>query len=106
MTAPETYRARLRFRLQKKLKIEATEHRFRVAGREVVLTPQVEGETIHESEWLVMNARGFLGEEDARQFGHNLKKHSGEAPIALQRSTKAHDATRCPNCCSGRLLQA
>lgn len=34
-----TWRARLRFRLQKKLTIEANEHRLQVAGHEVVLTP-------------------------------------------------------------------
>ena len=84
MTAPETYRARLRFRLQKKLKIEANEHRFRVAGREVVLSPQVDGETIHENEWLVINARGFVEQEEARQFGHKLKSALDLASVATR----------------------
>jgi hypothetical protein len=39
VTIVSTYRARLRFRLQKKVKIDANEHRFTVAGREVVLRP-------------------------------------------------------------------
>jgi hypothetical protein len=39
LKTPTTWRARLRFRLQTKLIIEANEHRLQIAGREVVLTP-------------------------------------------------------------------
>lgn len=76
LTAPgptNTYRARLRFRLQKKLNIAANEYRFAVAGREVFLSAPTPEQTIRDSEWLVMNTRGFASEEDARQFGHGLR---------------------------------
>lgn len=76
LTAPgpaKSYRARLRFRLQKKLNIATNEHRFAVAGREVVLSAPTPEQTIRDSEWLVMNTRGFASEEDARQFGHGLR---------------------------------
>lgn len=68
-----SYRARLRFRLQKKLNIEANEYRFNVAGREVVLAALTPDCAIRDSEWLVMNTRGLDSEEEARQFGHNLR---------------------------------
>lgn len=73
MTNPATYRARLRFRLQKKLDVDANEYRLQVAGREVVLTPPVPDLTIRESEWLIMNARGFASGDEARQFGRKLR---------------------------------
>ena len=68
-----TYRARLRFRVQKKLDIDSTEHRFDIAGRNVVLSSALPDTPIRDSEWLIMNARGFASEDDARQFGHRLR---------------------------------
>lgn len=67
-----TYRARLRFRVHKKLNLPGVEHQFPVAGREVVMKP-LNGPTIKESDWLVMNASGFLDETEARDFGHELR---------------------------------
>jgi hypothetical protein len=66
------YRARLRFRLHKKLNLPTAEHQFLVADREVVMKP-LSGPTIQESDWLVMNATGFHHETDARDFGHKLR---------------------------------
>lgn len=71
--AAPSYRARLRFRLQKKLNIDTNEHRLTVAGREVVLAAPTPDCHICDSEWLIMNTRGFASEEEARQFGHNLR---------------------------------
>jgi hypothetical protein len=68
-----TWRARLRFRLQRKLSIKATEHRLRVAGREVVLAAQERDARISDSSWLVMNTRGFLSRGEAEHFGRKLK---------------------------------
>jgi len=68
-----TWRARLRFRLQKKIRIEGNEHRLQIAGREVVLTPPTPDLKIMDSDWLIMNARGFASEDEARQFGNGLK---------------------------------
>lgn len=73
MTVPVTWRARLRFRLQKKLRIDSNEHRLEVAGREVVLSSPTPDMKIADSEWLIMNARGFASEDEARQFGNRLK---------------------------------
>lgn len=68
-----TWRVRLRFRLQKKLTIDANEHRLQVAGREVVLTPPTPDLKIADSPWLIMNARGFASQEEAQEFARKLK---------------------------------
>jgi len=68
-----SYRTRLRFRLQKKLDIKTNEHRFTIGGCEVVLAAPTPDCAICDSEWLVINTRGFASEEEARQFGHNLR---------------------------------
>jgi hypothetical protein len=59
--------------LLKKLNIEANEYRFQVAEREVVLAAPIAECPIRDSEWLVMNARGFASEDEARRFGHDLR---------------------------------
>jgi hypothetical protein len=69
LTTPITWRAQLRFRLQKKLTIEANEHRLQVAGRDVVLTPPTPDLRIGDSPWLIMNTRGFAFQDEARDFG-------------------------------------
>ena len=84
MTNDRTYRARLRFRLQKKLKIDANEHRLQVAGRDVVLSPPTPDQKISDSEWLIMNARGFASEEEARQFGRKLRTALEVSAIAAR----------------------
>jgi hypothetical protein len=73
MTDTVPWRARLRFRLQKKIRIDTNEYRLQIAGREVVLTPPTPDMKIMDSAWLIMNARGFASEDEARQFGQKLK---------------------------------
>jgi len=68
-----TYRVRLRFRLLKKLSINEPDCRLTVAGREVVLSAPIPDTPIRDSEWLIMNARGFSRKDEARDFGHNLR---------------------------------
>jgi hypothetical protein len=73
VTETVTWRARLRFRLQKKIRLDVNSHRLQIAGREIVLTPPTPDLKIMDSEWLIMNARGFASEDEARQFGNGLK---------------------------------
>jgi hypothetical protein len=73
LNTPMTWRARLRFRLQKKLTIEGNEHRLQVAGREVIITPPTPDLRIGDSAWLIMNTRGFASQDEAREFGRKLK---------------------------------
>jgi len=71
--AEGTYRARVRIRVLKKLAIPESEYRFQVFGREVVLSAPTQEMAIRDSEWLVLNARGFGSEGDAREFGRRLQ---------------------------------
>jgi hypothetical protein len=73
MNAPMTWRVRLRFRLQKKLNIKTNTYRLEVGEREVTLTPPTPDANISDSEWLIMNARGFTSEHEAHVFGRKLK---------------------------------
>lgn len=68
-----TYRVRLRFRLLKKLGIDAQEHRFQVGPREAILSAAVPDVPIRDSEWLVLNIRGLPSEEEARSYGQALR---------------------------------
>lgn len=83
--AKKTYRARFRFRVGKKLNIADAEHRFTVAGREAVLASGVgDSKPISESDWLVINTRGFKSEEDAREFGHKLRAAAQLSSVACR----------------------
>jgi hypothetical protein len=73
VNSTEKFRARFRFRLQKKLNIKAKERRLEIGTCNVVLTPQLPEMDICDSEWLVMNARSFDSEEEARTFARKLK---------------------------------
>lgn len=68
-----TYRVRFRFRLQKQLHLDQKEFRFQIQGHEVVLSPQATDLNISDSNWLVMNVRGFETDEAAKTFGRKLK---------------------------------
>jgi hypothetical protein len=84
VTATVTWRVRLRFRLQKKLRIEASEYRLQVAGREVVLSPPTSDTKIADSEWLIMNTRGFGSEDEAWLFGSRLKTALDVSAVATR----------------------
>jgi hypothetical protein len=62
MDTNDTYRARLRFRVQKRLNLEPEQHVLGVSDREVVLSPHLPERANRDSDWLVMNARGFSSE--------------------------------------------
>jgi hypothetical protein len=53
VTEALTWRARLRFRLQKRIRVDGNEHRLQIAGREVVLTPPT-------PDLKIMGLRGFV----------------------------------------------
>lgn len=78
MTAEEpleidSYRTRIRFRVGKKLNIPSSKHAFVVAGREALLQAPTEEILIQDSDWLIVNTRGFENDEEARVFGRNLQ---------------------------------
>lgn len=79
-----TWRARLRFRLQKQLNVDDREYRILVAGREIVVAPQLPDQKICDSEWLVINARGFTSEDEARRFGTRLRSALEVSAVATR----------------------
>lgn len=72
-SATTLYRTRVRARVLKKLDIPENEYRFQVFGQEVVLSAPIQEMPIRDSEWLVLNARGFSSEGEAREFGKRLQ---------------------------------
>ncbi len=68
----DKYRARLRFRVSKKLDVDSHEYVFSIGNTRVVLSPPSPNEKIRDSEWVILNARGFETEEDAWAFGNAL----------------------------------
>lgn len=70
----ETYRTRFRFRIGKKLSVKDNSYRFQVNGRDALLQAQNDAEAIEDSEWLIINTRGFADDAAAREFGDNLRK--------------------------------
>ena len=84
MTAQETFRARFRFRVGKRLNLATHEHRFAIGERDVVLTAQTDDIAIKDSEWLVMNACGFPTEEEAADFAHRLRAAVDVSSVATR----------------------
>jgi hypothetical protein len=78
----EQFRARFRFRLQKRLDLKVAEHAFSVGGREVLLKSQDRDGLISESNWLVMSCGGFESENAARLFAKKLKNASDFSAVA------------------------
>lgn len=84
MSNPEAFRARFRFRLQKKLNIKARDYRLQVGTYEIVLSPQLSEIDICDSEWLVINAKQFESEEEARKFAVRLKTACEVSSVAAR----------------------
>jgi len=80
----ETYRARFRFRVLKKLGIPEREHRIKVAGRDVVISPPQTNELISGSNWLIVNARGFHSATEATTFAHKLRASADLSSVACR----------------------
>jgi hypothetical protein len=70
--------------LQKKLNIDEPKYRFAFHNHEVTLSSQVDNEKIKDSEWLVLNARGFNSEIEAREFAGKLKAATEISSIAAR----------------------
>jgi hypothetical protein len=80
----ETYRARFRFKVRKKLSIPEHEHRIKVAGRDVVISPPQTNELISDSDWLIVNARGFHSATEATSFAHKLRAAADLSSVACR----------------------
>ncbi len=72
MSEATGFRVRLRVRMAKGLTTEATSLSVTVAGREITITSQDKNEALNKATWAVLHARGFVTEDEARQFGTRL----------------------------------
>lgn len=84
MSEQPTYRARFRLRVVKNLHIDGDSHELLVAGHPVVLSAHDKAKKIMDSDWLVMNARGFQSEHEARSFAARLKVAAEFASAAVR----------------------
>ena len=89
MKTTDTFRVRFRFWVQNKLNLKQAEQRLTVAGREVVLSPQIPDTNIEDSEWLVMKACGFESADDAEDFARKLKASTEFSSVISRLGTDA-----------------
>ena len=61
------------FQIRNQLNIRSREYRFRIGERDVTLSGQTQESLISDETWLVMNAKGFESEQEARRFASRLK---------------------------------
>jgi hypothetical protein len=73
MTDPTGYRVRLRVRLAMKLNSADVRRAVNLGGREVTIASQVKGQPLSDTLWIVLGARGFSTEEEANDFGTQLR---------------------------------
>ena len=67
------YKARLWLRLRAPLNTEDASRTVVIAAREVVVSSQEKGQPLNKSEWIVLVARDFLTEVEARRYGNQLR---------------------------------
>jgi hypothetical protein len=67
------FRVRFRFRIQKQLNISTKQHLLRIGERYVMLSGQTQDNVISDNFWLLMDARGFESEKEAKEFARSLK---------------------------------
>jgi hypothetical protein len=71
--AVNTFRVRFRFRSRNALQVETNEYHFDIGNQRVVLSAPLPEQKISESDWAVINSRGFATKDQARSFGQRLK---------------------------------
>lgn len=84
MSDVDKFRIRFRFWTLTPLAINEPEHRFMVGDREVVLSGSNPDVSIRQSQWHVMNARGFDSETEAREFGVKLRAAAEISAVATR----------------------
>ncbi len=73
MTEPAGYQVRLRVRLAKTLHTADVSRVTSLAGREVTIVSQTPDQPLSEALWIILRARGFSSEEEAHDFGEQLR---------------------------------
>ena len=73
MAKPVESRVRLRVRLAKALHTADVSRVMNLAGREVAIISQIPDQPLSEALWIILRAQGFSSEEEARDFGEQLR---------------------------------
>jgi hypothetical protein len=73
MTDPSGYWARLRVRLAMSLNSADISRVVNLAGRKVTIVSQENDQKLADAKWVVLKARGFASEEEANEFGTQLR---------------------------------
>lgn len=75
------FRLRLQVRIGRILGTDEVCLTTRLAGREVTIRSREEGQPISKAKWIVLGARGFATEPEARAFGERLRANVQLAAI-------------------------
>jgi hypothetical protein len=73
MIDPSGYRVRLRVRLAMPLNSTDISRVVNLVGREVTIVSEENDQKLADSKWVVLKARGFASEEEASEFGAQLR---------------------------------
>lgn len=84
MNEPLSYRSRFRFRLEKNLNIKEKEHHINIDGYDITVSSQLPDDDISDSEWVVMNTRGFSHQKEAENFSEKLKLACELASVSMR----------------------
>ena len=85
------YRLWLKLRVGKPLATEESALTARIAGRTVTIESESRGQPLSKTSWLVMNCRGFDTEDQAREFGEELRRATHVAGLCARLGVDAGD---------------
>ncbi|MYD27798.1 MAG: hypothetical protein F4X03_02610 [Dehalococcoidia bacterium] len=74
METHNSFRLWLKLRVGKALATEEASLSVTLAGREVTISSERQSQPLSEASWLVFDCHGFATEEDARDYGEELRR--------------------------------
>jgi hypothetical protein len=87
MAEPIGFKVRLRIRMGKPFTTDEKALSVKVGGRQVTIRSQNLDEPLRETRWVVLGARGFTTEDEARAFGEELRVISQVAALSCRLGT-------------------
>ena len=91
MAAKNTYRLWLKLRVGKSLATEESALTASISGRTVTIESESRGQPLSKASWLVMDCRGFETENQAREFGEELRRAAHLAGLCARVGVDAGD---------------
>ena len=81
-----SYRLWLKLRVGKLLATTESTLVASICGMLITIEPEKPSEPLRETSWLVMGCRGFESEEQAREFGEELRRAARLASVRQENS--------------------